>query len=314
MHTPLRLVLLLLAGAAGCGTPPAPGPVAPPPAATTPAAVTFTTTRPATLEVTRAKTGHLLVRPHVDGKAAGTWIFDTGAGMCVVSTPQLPSLGLRPAGSIDTIGVGGAETAKTWTADTLTLGPMTLRNHPLLATDLSFLQQHLGEPITGVIGYGVLSHCVAELDFTAPRIALHDPATYQLVDATWAPLDLEGRTPAVHATFDGHEGLFQIDTGQNSAVVCQWSTVEALHLHERGGLRDASVRGVGGQIAAKAGALAWFQFGGVRQDNVEALFLLEAKGSRANPRRSGAIGAALLQPFVMVTDYANARIAFRPRS
>jgi predicted aspartyl protease len=305
---PRRLPHLLFACAAACAAPSnvvgAPAPHA---------AVVFDPACSSALTVERAPTGHLLVHPWIDGKPAGTWIFDTGAGMCVVSTPRVAELALRAGGRIDAVGIGGAESAATYTAPTLTLGPMTLRDHALLATDLSFLERHLGQPITGVVGYGVLSHCVAELDFVAARIDLHDPATYELAAAQWTELDLAGRTPAVHATFEGHEGLFQIDTGQNSAVVCQWATVAELGLHERDGLREASVRGVGGQIAAKAGTLAWFEFGGVRQENVDALFLLEAKGSRADTRRAGAIGAALLRPFVLITDYRNARIAFRPR-
>lgn len=130
----------------------------------------------------------------------------------------------------------------------------------------------------------------------------------------WAELNLDGRTPAIHARFEGHEGLFQIDTGQNTAVVCQWSAVEKWRLHERAGLRDGNVRGVGGNVAAKAGTFAWFEFAGVRQEHVEAMFLLEAKGSRTSGTREGAIGAALLRPFVMVTDYSHRRIAFRPRT
>lgn len=306
-----RTVLATCLVALSCSTQPADSPAAAEPP--TRASIEFRADRPTELEVKRAPTGHLLVRPKVDGADAGYWIFDSGAGICCVSTPALPSLHLRRAGDVEAVGIGGAATAPTYRADQLELGPLLLRDHPLLATDLSFLTQHLGETITGVIGYGVLSRCVVEFDFVAPRLALHDPAHYELTSATWAPLNLDGRTPAVTARIEGHEGLFQIDTGQNSAVVCAAATVAAWQLADRPGLRDAKVGGVGGAVAAKAGTFDWIEFGGVRQERIDAVFLLEAKGSRSSTTRAGAIGVALLRPFVMVTDYGRQRIAFRPR-
>lgn len=276
--------------------------------------VVFVADRPAALAVERAPTGHLLVHPRIDGIDAGCWIFDSGAGMCCVSTPMVESLHLHPADSVEATGIGGTATAQTYRAGELELGPLRLRDHPLLATDLSFLTPHLGEPIHGVIGYGVLSRCVVEFDFATSQLALYDPAHYQLAGAEWTELDLEGRTPAVRARFEGHEGLFQIDTGQNSAVVCSAAAVERWQLATRPGLRDAKVRGVGGDVQAKAGTLDWFEFGGVHQEHVDAVFLLEAKGSRSASARHGAIGTALLRPFLMITDYGNRRIAFRPRT
>jgi hypothetical protein len=44
-------------------------------------------------------------------------------------------------------------------ADSVTLGPITLGDHPFMTTDLTFLAPFLGREIAGVIGYGVLSRC-----------------------------------------------------------------------------------------------------------------------------------------------------------
>lgn len=267
-----------------------------------------------TLAVRRARTGHLLVNPLVNGREVGAFIFDTGAGICVVSTPHVASLGLSEAGAVEALGIGGSTASKTFVAESLELGPLTLSRHTLLATDLGFLEQHLGEPIFGVIGFGVLSRCVAELDFVTPRIALFDPARYELAEgASWLPLDLEGRTPAIRARFEDREGLFQIDTGANTKVAFHEPAVRRWQLLADRELGDARLGGVGGSIAAKSGKLAWFEFAGLRQDAVDALFPLERKGSRASATRDGAIGAPLLRPFVMVTDYSHGRIAFRLR-
>ncbi len=265
------------------------------------------------LEVVRARTGHLLVRPVINGRSPGLFIFDTGAGICVVSTPFVEALELTPAGNIGTLGVGGGENAELYSAATLELGPMHLADHPFMATDLSFLEQHLGVEVAGVIGYGVLSRCVAEIDLVAPRVALHDPATFALTGGEWTPLDLAERIPAIRARFEDREGLFQLDTGANIAVTFQAPAVRKWNLLENREVSDSRLGGVGGFVAAKRGVVEWFEFGGLRQEKVTATFAMEDKGTHADDRKDGSIGAELLRPFVLVTDYQHERIAFRPR-
>jgi len=268
------------------------------------------------LEVVRVKTGHLLVRPKVNGREAGWFIFDTGAGICVVSTPHVEALQLTPAGDIDALGVGGGESAGLHRAATLSLGPITLRDHPFMTTDLSFLETHLGKEIAGVIGFGVLSRCVAEIDLVTPRVALHDPATFELPAGEWGewtPIELDTRIPVVQARFEDREGLFSLDTGSNSAVSFHEPAVRKWKLLAGREVSDAKLGGVGGFVDAKKGVVEWFELGGVRQEKVSATFALETKGTHAQSRIDGTIGAELLAKFVLVTDYAMERIAFRPR-
>jgi hypothetical protein len=101
-------------------------------------------------------------------------------------------------------------------ATELALGPLTVRDVPLMKTDLSFLRPHLGEDIAGVIGYGVFARCVVELDLAAPRIALRDPAGYELAAGAWTPMELDNLIPTVTATVEGHAGRFHLDIGSNS--------------------------------------------------------------------------------------------------
>lgn len=298
----LALLLLAAAPAAQTGAPDiAPG------------AASFDAAAPAELQVRRAPTGHLLVRPVVNGRDAGWFIFDTGAGICCVSTPRVEELGLQPAGSLQALGVGGGEGAALWRASELRLGPLVLRDHPLMATDLSFLREHLGEEIAGVVGYGVLARCVAELDLVAPRIALHDPAAFDADGTAWSRLDLEGRVPTVEARYEGRDGRFRLDTGSNSAVTFHEPAVREGALLDGRETSEARLGGVGGFVAARRGRLASFELGGVVQHDVQADFALEAKGTFADATRTGNLGAGMLRPFVLVLDYGGGRLALRPR-
>lgn len=301
----LALALLLLAAAPAAqeaGTPDI-----------EPGAASFDAAAPAELQVQRAPTGHLLVRPRINGHDAGWFIFDTGAGICCVSTPQVERLGLQAAGSLAAVGVGGSEGAALWRASELRLGPLALRDHPLMATDLSFLREHLGEEIAGVVGYGVLARCVAELDLVAPRLALHDPASFDAGTQAWARLDLEGRVPTVEARYEGRDGRFRLDTGSNSLVTFHEPAVREGALLDRRETSEARLGGVGGFVAARRGRLASFELGGVVQHDLQADFALEPRGTFADATRTGNIGGGMLRPFVVLLDYGGGRLALRPR-
>jgi len=262
------------------------------------------------IEVKRAKTGHLLVKPAINGHPAGWFIFDTGAGICVISTGHAKDLELERTGDIHGSGVGGGKSMPLYKAKTLTLGPGAFTEQPMMETDLGFLKQHLGDEIAGVIGFGVLSKCVVELDLAAPRIAIHDPKTYGLAHGQWTELTITGGVPSVHATFEEHEGVFRLDTGADGFVTFHQPAVEKWKLLEGREVKSAKLGGVGGFVDAKRGVVKSFTLGGVKQENIEATFAVEAKGNFGEADRDGNIGAGLLKPFTLVLDYDSKRIAF----
>ncbi len=264
---------------------------------------------PAKLDVKKAKTGHLLVRPKIDGREAGWFIFDTGAGICVVTTSDVESLGLTRVGEIDATGGGGGQKAPVYRARSLQIGPMRLADHPLMAVDLAFLDQHLGERVSGVIGFGVLSQCIAAIELSTPSIALYDPAAFTLKAGAWTPLDLSDRVPVMPATFEGHEGLFMLDTGDHTHITFHEPAVQKWNLLDGRTLTDQKLGGVGGFVAAKAGRIDRLDFGGVTLRDVPASFAIEARGTHAQTARSGRIGAGVLGQFEMIVDYGRERIA-----
>lgn len=266
------------------------------------------------LGVLRAKTGHLLVRPVLNGHEAGWFIFDTGAAICVISTPLAESFELTPAGDMPVEGVGGHGTAQGLCAATLALGPLMLHDVPLMKTDLSFLREHLGVEVAGVIGHGLFSKCIVELDLVGPRIALYDSRTYALAAGEWSPLAFDHLIPTVSATYEGREGRFHLDIGSNAGVTFQEPTVRRFKLLEGRELTDAKLGGVGGFIGAKRGRIAWVELAGVRLEDVEATFVVEAKGIEAEDGRDGSLGTKVLAAFVLTLDYAGERISFRRRS
>lgn len=297
-------------------------PAPPTPASATPLAATpdlsqgeaaFSATASAELEVKRSKAGQLLVHPLVNGKDAGWFIFDTGAGICCIDDRQIEPLGLAAAGAIDALGVGGPQATKLWRADKLELGPLTLTNHPLMSLDLAFLEKSLGAKIGGIVGYGVLSRCVAEVDVKAPAISLFDPADYEIGDADWTEISLADRRPTVAARFEGHDGRFVLDLGDNSTLTFHPSAIREWKLLDGRTVTPAPVGGVGGVVDAQLGTIATFELCGLSQRTVSARFVTETRGTSADGSRTGSIGLEYLAPYFLVIDYPSSRVAMRER-
>ena len=269
----------------------------------------------ATLEIVKAPTGHLLVHPLVNGKDVGWFIFDTGAGYGVLSTPVAAELGLESFGELPATGVGGVTKASLCRPQSLTLGPMTMRDPLMVNLDLSFLEQYMGRRIAGLVGYSLLMRSVAHIDMLAPAISLHDPATFDDPTIPWQRLVIDQRVPHVEAAFEDHAGLFRLDTGAAQMSVSMHApAVERLNLLAGRETVSAMAGGVGGMVPVKRGSLAWFELGGLRTENVSAEFATQAVGAFADPYSLGNIGGVLLQPFVLVTDYPHNRIAFVRRN
>ncbi|CAG0981740.1 hypothetical protein PHYC_01802 [Phycisphaerales bacterium] len=280
---------------------------------TTPAK--FDPAAPAALEVKKAKTGHLLVRPRIDGKELGWFIFDTGAGSNVIANSVAKELELKPIASVPATGVGGHVTTSMYRLGSVQLGPMTLDNSIMVGIELGFLDAPLGEHIAGIVGFGVLARAAAEIDADAATITLHDPAGYSLPrGAAWQELLLDHRTPATRASFEGHEGVFTIDTGASGhALVLMAPTTQRLKLLEGRETKDSMLGGVGGMVPAKVGKLATFDLAGVRHENLTVAFATERRGAFGNPYLDGNIAGKLIRQYTLVLDYMNGRLAFIPK-
>ncbi len=286
------------------------------PVITAPTDVSFDNNLPAALEVKRAKTGHLLVKPKVNGKEVGWFIFDSGAGATVLDNALIKELGLEQFGDLPAIGVGGAVKTTFSQPDSISLGRATFQKPMSIGLDLNFLSAPMGAKIVGVIGYGVFHRCVVEMDMEKNTIALFDPKDYDQVKpkTPWQKLYQTARVACVEAEFEGHKGIFKLDTGAaGSTVAIHAPTVEKFKLLEGRETQDTLAGGVGGNITAKKGKLKYFELGGHRTNDIEVTFATANKGAFNSSDTLGNIGGDLLKPFKMVFDYQNKRIALVKR-
>ncbi len=275
---------------------------------------TFDSAVPSRLDVKKAPTGHLLVHPLVGGKDLGWFIFDTGAGTNVLEKRVIAKAKFETFGTVPAVGIGGATQASWCRPSTLQLGPITLHEPLTVVMNLSFLDQHMGVKVAGIIGYGTLARCLVELDLAASEINIHDSAKFHLTGADWSPLMLYNRVPCVTGRFEGHDAFFRLDTGAGGTMTFHAPTVERLDLLEGRKSESAMLGGVGGVKPARSAKVKWVEFGGKRHKKIRATFATQAAGAFADPYIDANIGGELIGKSVMIIDYPNSRIAFKWKS
>jgi hypothetical protein len=293
---------------------PQPGSAEPVAPAGRPSDTTFDRTAPADLPLVETSTGHLLVRPLVNGRDVGWFIFDTGAGGTVISPAAADEAGLDGFGHAAVAGVGGSIVARFRRGGSLEVGPARIADPLFIELDLGFLSPIFGLEVSGVCGYDLLSRAVVEVEVGAPRISVYEPGTYETGTPRWQPLLLVDRHPCFEGRFEGgRPGLFRIDTGANRALTFNAPTVERYDL--LGGRPSAPSRagGVGGEVETRVGEIEWFEIAGHRFERPTVEFAVPGTGLFDDPYLTGNLGRVFLLPFRLVLDYPAARIALLPR-
>src|SRR5688572_4135846 len=271
---------------------------------------------PAELKVKRAKTGHLLVAPKVDGRDAGWFIFDTGAGMSCVDKTVAERLALPAAGEANALGEGGAQATRLLAIKSLALGPVLVEDSTVVELNLKPIALAMGEQIDGVIGYECFLPGVFEVDLSAGKITVHDPAAYALPDGQkWEKLSFKGRRPRLPGKIESNEdGLFLFDLGANSSLTVYAPAVERFKLLEGRETTATKSGGVGGIHAARKGSVASLTLAGQRVDDVPAVFMQSKQGAAGNDAEVfGSVGVGLLKRFVLVLNYKDQTVGLLPR-
>lgn len=271
----------------------------------------------AVLETKRARSGHVLVRPRVDGEDIGWFIFDSGAGAMCIDPDAAKELGHDSFGKVIAVGVAGKTEAGFFRTRSFTLGPLTMNEPIFVSLELDFIGAALGEKISGIVGYEVFARSIVEFQAgEAPQLALHPREAFTLGAGTsWEPLTLDGTVPCIRASFEGdREGIFRLDTGAGDSISFHSPAVARWQLLEGRETGTTMAGGIGGMTSIRTGKLAWFELGGHRFEAVSAQFYTESIGAFADHDLDGNVGLGLLGHFKLVFDYGGGRMAFAAKT
>ncbi len=275
--------------------------------------VRFVAERPAELETKRARTGHMLVHPRVEGKDVGWFILDSGAGAMCIDPKVADELELEAMGRVTAVGVAGRTTTDFRQGKRFALGRFEMDDPLYVALDLAFLEPFFGVKVAGIVGYDLFARSVVEIEPATAAVAVYDRKGFAAGEA-WRELVLDNRLPCVPCRFEGdREGLFRLDTGAMGTVAFDSPAVERFGLLDGRPVESSIQGGVGGTGEVLMGEIEWFELGGHRFEKPVAGFSRVDKGALANRYTCGVIGNELLDPFRIVFDYQGERIAFVKR-
>lgn len=197
------------------------------------------------------KQGHFLM---LDARINGTnepVVFDTGAGMNIISSRQAEACGLRQTEiTIDMQGIGRQQ-GRVALADTLHIGPMAWQNVPFLIVDTrtgDAEADSIGDLLQPVIGLPIiLSMKEVQFDFEHHELLIPaTPTPNPLNSSNLLRTDSEGLR--VESRDDeGHPIYMHLDTGSyGSDLTARWYAAHRTQVEAQGQPDSLRMAGIGG--------------------------------------------------------------------
>lgn len=255
---------------------------------------------------------HIYVPVYVNGSGPFMFILDSGAGMSMVEKKVADSLGLKDAGNLPAVGVGGVDVGNFVKIDSLRLGNLTLLDFAAGALDLTFGGQMSIEPIDGILGYDLFSRLVVDVNYPGEMLSVFDPeANIYKGGADTVDCEIETNHPVVNCYVnDTVPGRFRFDTGSQNFLDLNTPYVEEYDLLStvEKELGKFPMLGIGGTSETTLAILKSFTIGKTRLDNVITGFSNVETGIFAAENIDGNVGGGILKLFDIGFDYPNNKI------
>ncbi len=252
---------------------------------------------------------HVFVEAAVNGRPAGLFFLDTGAGANCVNERVARELGLPVAGDLMATGAGGSTRTEYRQVNSLGFGSVRMGEHAVVALDLGPIEKVMGLEIGGIIGYDFLNQFVFALDYDAGTLAVYDPATFAPPAGAREVQFLVGKnTPLLAGTIEDHaSGWFRVDSGAADFVSLHGPFVRAHDLLAGRETEKSTAMGIGGTQRMYSGRLASCTIAGERFTDVEASFTLAEEGALADEDIAGTVGGQFLRQVAATFDYGRER-------
>ncbi|HXM47275.1 MAG TPA: aspartyl protease family protein [Pyrinomonadaceae bacterium] len=259
----------------------------------------------------------LLVR--VNDSAPIKFLFDTGAGISILSARRGASLKLKQVDTVKATGVGGSLEGSLASGVSLSVPGVAVLNQRLavLPLNVPFCE---GKNIEGIIGYDFIKEFVVEINYETRTLSLFEPSNYQYKGhGEVFPLIMKG-TPRIHAQIGvpgkpAIEGLFEIDTGSDGVLTINSPFVNRQKLVSALTAQVANIeRGLGGESKRIDARLGYMQLGSFKINAPLVGLSIDTVGSMAAGDNDGPIGNEIMRRFKVTIDYSRQRMMLEPNS
>ena len=257
---------------------------------------------------------HIYAEVRVNGAGPFLCIFDTG-GHDIITPETAKALTVKSEGQAPGTGAGEGVVNVGFAKDVIfQVGDLTMKDKAI--TVLPFEEGGIeGFDEQGMIGFEVFRRFVTVVDYGARTLTFIDPAKFDPAGAgTPIHFQFYDHLPQVEGAFEGHKGLFDIDTGSRSELDLTHPFVEANGLvakHPKG-IVATDGWGVGGPARSYVTHATDLTLGPVRIEGLVVGFSIQKKGAFADPNYIGNVGSGLLKRFVVTFDYAHQTMYLKP--
>ncbi|MEO7714878.1 MAG: aspartyl protease family protein [Capsulimonas sp.] len=256
--------------------------------------------------------GAIGFKVRINGKSV-MLLLDSGASGIALSQKAAKKLGLKQGGFLEARGYGGSTDLRPVQIDSLEIpGAVKLTKITAVAVNLPMeLDQFLGQPVAGFVGYDLLSRFVVRIDFAHRKLTFVEPGAFQAAASDGDPIAiaLEDDIPNTTAQLDNlPPARYLIDTGDVAALRFYGPYVQQKGLakkYPKGMITSGG--GIGGLSESRQVRINSFTIGGNKLTGVPADFSLDTKGG-ASQLNAGSIGSGLLSRFTVTFDYSKSQI------
>lgn len=245
-------------------------------------------------------------------------LLETGSPITVFSNEFAKSINLE-LGQELALGGAGAGTTKGHLAKLplLEVQGEKAQGTPVVAMDLTDLQQKMGRPYAGLLANDFTSKYVMEIDYPHNRLRLWDPKTYTYTGSA-KHLPLHRNTG--HLQFEAELLIrnkpipvtLTLDTGAATALVLGTKFCEANNLP--GELTTITppgpAQGVGGKVDSVTGRIDGFEVGGTHFSQPLTQFSRDKAGFFAGISHAGLVGNRLLKRYRVIIDRERNEVMF----
>jgi Aspartyl protease/PDZ domain len=260
-------------------------------------------------EVSVPAEGGLIFQVTIGGKGPFKAVFDTGAGVNILSANLAGKLGLKLDAQRMELGTSSpakAQAHKT-RVDTLQIGDLLIRDQTFYVIDMPYEN---GAPSL-VAGYELLRHFAVRIDFDQQQLTFYDgPRFHYTGPGTPVPLRIQDNALLVYASIGDASGWFQLDSGNeigtwsDTGFTVKNNLVQALGAH----FLAYNGRGVAGPSPqAYLARVNMMQIGDVTVPSFIGHFSTDPSDKRD---LAGNIGQDILRHFTEVFDCMRGQVYF----
>jgi len=220
-----------------------------------------------------------------------------------------------------TVGIEPVPASSTAVVDTIRLGELTLRNHPVALYPLHGLSEASGRLQVGLVGHDVLQHYALEIDYRQRRVRFFDAARYRYkgtgvtvrftADADLPLLRAQVKVRGRHAI----PARLLLDTGASG--LCLILTTPFAEQHGLGRVAPAIEAPIGtglvGELHGTIVRLQELRLSGVKVPSPTTGLGGEYKGFLGRTDIDGVIGNSVFEGSRLIVDYAGRRAIIEPR-